>query len=382
MKYTFRLTIFVLCAAMCLGGCAMRPKQTQSPAASPAAQTVMPIAQEGPAYDSGAYDAAVEALLQEYIGLREDGIEEFDEGAHPQLPWYSAVVASWKWNSLYYGTWDFDENGVPELIVAAGNDDFCQPVGIYAFDGAKVLYLCPEQPLGERSGVTFTDGLFFVRGSGSAYTGTVYVYRIAPDGFSTDLIEAFDYEYKDAENVEFTAEIGNMTSEELLSHDYLRGFAVPAAYTCFSPSHDGGAGLGMPNPWSEAATPEEAAQGAVLDRFVLPETIGFAAFAPEQRTLSYMDGLAEAVYDNGADRLVIRKGTGSLDVSGDYNTYPENRTLTADGRELRCSGADGQIRLVRWEGEGCSYSASFNADDTSRPGMTEEQVKALTALIA
>ena len=110
----------------------------------------------------------------------------------------------------------------------------------------------------------------------------------------------------------------------------------------------------LANPWSEAADPEEAARGAVLDRFVLPEVIDCTAFLPEQRSLSYMDGLAQAVYDNGADRMVIRKGAGSMDVSGDYNDYPESSELNFKGLVIRCAGADGQIRLVRWESDGNS----------------------------
>ena len=78
----------------------------------------------------------------------------------------------------------------PEFIVTnaeySGTDDFCQPVGIYAFNGSEMLYLCPDQALGERASVTYTDDLFFIHGSGGAATGSIIVYRIAPDGCSTE----------------------------------------------------------------------------------------------------------------------------------------------------------------------------------------------------
>ena len=372
----------LLCAALCLGGCALRE---QNPAVAAPAETAAPQPREtapGTAgYDQMVYDDAVSAILDQYLELRESGIDSFDEEAHPQLPWYSAVVASWTWNSLYYGLYDFDGNGVPELIVAAGTDDYCQPVGIYTFDGREMLYLCPDQALGERSSVTFADGLFFVHGSGGAAVGSVTVYRIAPDGYGTEIIEEMDYEYLNSETVVYTPQIGNMTPEELRTHDYLKGFDVPVEYVRFADSRDGDDGPGVPNPWSEAATPEEAAAGAVLDSFVLPENIGCAVFLPEQRLLSYMDGLAQAVYDNGLDRLVIRKGTGSADVSGDYNDYPETRDVESGGLAIRCFGADGQIRLARWESGGNSYSLAFNAGDTARPGLTEDQVTSLVSQI-
>ena len=40
-------------------------------------------------------------------------------------------------------------------------------------------------------------------------------------------------------------------------------------------------------------------------------------------------------------------------------------------------GADGQIRLVRWESDGNSYSLSFNSGDNARPGLTPDQVTSL-----
>ena len=186
MDKRIRVTIFLLCAALCLAGCGMRQQTsaaetvpTEAPVSQPAESAVPAPETAAPAqetaapagYDRAAYDDAVSAILNQYTDLREHGIENFDEAAHPQLPWYSAVVASWAWNGLYYGTYDFDGNGVPELIVAAGTDDFCQPVGIYAFNGSEMLYLCPDQALGERASVTYTDDLFFIHGSGGAATG-------------------------------------------------------------------------------------------------------------------------------------------------------------------------------------------------------------------
>ena len=79
--------------------------------------------------------------------------------------------------------------------------------------------------------------------------------------------------------------------------------------------------------------------------------------------------------------LVIRKGTGSADVSGDYNDYPETRDVESGGLAIRCFGADGQIRLARWESGGNSYSLAFNAGDTARPGLTEDQVTSLVSQI-
>ena len=382
MKKQVILTLLATCLA--LSGCGLRSapaKEEPTPAPATAAPevtaepTAEPVSESPTAvpFDRARYDAAAEALRQEYLELRSAGLDAFDEDAHPQLPWYTAVLASYGWSDLYSGEYDFDENGVPELVIAAGDDEFRQPLGIYAFDGEKMVYLCPQQALGERSTVAFTDGLFFVRASGGAAVGSVTVYRIGPDGYSTELIEVMDYEFTDPETVVYTPELGNMTAEELQSHDYMQGFTVPVEYTLFAEATDGGH-ADMPNPWSVAKTPEEAAAGAVLDRFVLPEVFGCAEFSQEDRRLTYTDGLAVAVYYNGTDVLEIRKGAGSQNVSGDYNAYAETRTVNFNGLEILCFGQDGQIRLARWEFGGNSYSLAFNTTDLSRPGLTEDQV--------
>ena len=187
-----------------------------------------------PAYDRAAYDAAAEAVLEEYRALDLDALADYDEAAHPELPWYTAVIANTDRNDLFYGFWDFDGNGVPELIIAAGDPEYQIPEGIYAFDGEKMVYLCREQPLGERAHLTYADGLFFVRASGGAAVGCVAVYRIAPDGYGTDLIEIMNYEYKDADTVIYTPELGGMTPEEFAAFDTAAGFHEPVEYTLFA----------------------------------------------------------------------------------------------------------------------------------------------------
>ena len=72
----------------------------------------------------------------------------------------------------------------------------------------RVVYSSTGTP--RRSSVTFTDGLFFVHGSGGAAVGSVTVYRIAPDGYGTEIIEEMDYEYLNSETVVYTPQIGNM----------------------------------------------------------------------------------------------------------------------------------------------------------------------------
>ncbi|MDO4990873.1 MAG: hypothetical protein Q4E45_10255, partial [Eubacteriales bacterium] len=190
-------------------------------------------------YDADAYRKAKNDLLSEYIGLDQAALENYDDDAHPELPRYTAVVANPVRNSLYYALYDFDGNAVPELVIAAGDEDYQQPMGIYAFDGEKMVYLCRQMPLGERCTLSyFEDGLFAVQGSGGAAVGSVALYRIAPDGYSTELIEIMDYEYRDENTVTYTPELGNMSPQEFEQGDYLRGFDVPLYFKLFVGKRD------------------------------------------------------------------------------------------------------------------------------------------------
>lgn len=245
-------TIYVILAAVMLltAACghpqpaAASPESTESPlpqlTADAADAEAVPEAEaqtgeEAEAvYDQQAFDAAVKAVLDEYAALDQESLESFSEEEHPELPWYTAIIANTMRNSLYYGLYDFDSNGIPELVIAAGNDDYQIPEGIYAFDGTVMHYLCKEQPLGERAMLNYADGLFAVRASGGAAQGSFALWRIAEDGFSTDLVEIMDYEYSDAETVTYTPELGNMSAEEFQTHDFMAGFDFPIEYELFA----------------------------------------------------------------------------------------------------------------------------------------------------
>ncbi len=259
----------LLCAAVCLSlaACGMRqsapeesaaPVQTSAPAApaptpaptgetaeapqsEPTAETAEapqpePEAEAAEAFDQAAYDAAAEEILGQFRQLRESGLDNFDEDAHPQLPWYTAVVASFPVSGLYYGYYDFDGNGVKELIVAAGDGAYFQPIGIYAFDGAQMRYLCSQQALGERASLSYGDGLFCIRGSGGAADGAYTLYRIAPDGYSADVLEIVEYHYYDESTVEYTPTLGKMTAEEFRAMDLPLDFDVPVTYELLVPA--------------------------------------------------------------------------------------------------------------------------------------------------
>ena len=150
----------------------------------------------------------MQAVLDEFAALTLDELYDYDEAAHPELPWYTGIIANRERNDLYYGFYDFDGNGVPELVIAAGDDSYQAPEAVYAFDGTKMVYLCKEQALGERATLSvMPDGTFVVRGSSGAAAGVCAIYRIAADGYSTDLLEVMEYEFSEDGTVTYTPQL-------------------------------------------------------------------------------------------------------------------------------------------------------------------------------
>ena len=244
----------LLFALLLLSACGSNPIPTPSPA--PAAVNAPPAAVEAaaptaeptlepepsrpepspaPAYDTAAYEAAVEALLQEYRILRTTEPGEFREEEHPEIPWYSVshyLIYQFDGVGLYAGRYDFDGNGVPELVLATGDGTYYYPIGVYAFDGAALRYLCKEQALGERCSLSVSeDGTFTVSGSGGAASGVVLVYRIAPDGFSAQILDWYEYQFQSDGSAAISCHVGEMDAERFDPERLFQPFDTPIDFT-------------------------------------------------------------------------------------------------------------------------------------------------------
>lgn len=117
----------------------------------------------------------------------------------------------------------------------------------------------------------------------------------------------------------------------------------------------------LANPWSNAATAEEAAKGAGLDAFALPEGAIADMGEPFEITYRYMDGMAEARYEFPAAALTVRTATiatdESSDISGDYNVYAHEWTEYIDNIPVACAGnREGESIKTYWGDEGAAHS--------------------------
>ena len=142
---------------------------------------------------------------------------------------------------------------------------------------------------------------------------------------------------------------------------------------------------GMPNPWTEVETPEEAAEGAGVGSFQVPEdgtetsagTVDWAVF-------QYMEGIAEADGWLGTAELTVRKGLQQdyEDVSGDYTEYKYEWSQEVDGQEVQCGGnEEGRAMKVTWLSDSCSYSIGIRGqgDLYDTYGVDADAVAALVS---
>ena len=117
---------------------------------------------------------------------------------------------------------------------------------------------------------------------------------------------------------------------------------------------------GLANPWTDCQTIEEA-----------EEIAGFNVEYPslddlENIELRAMEGMIEIKYSwtwlPEWEYVVLRKGTGLDDISGDYNNYEVTTDMVVSDTinvEAKSNSEDTWIKLATWKNDWYSYSASF-----------------------
>lgn len=134
-------------------------------------------------------------------------------------------------------------------------------------------------------------------------------------------------------------------------------------------SEAAGESTGMANPWVEYPDMEQACNAAGFS-FNVPETVSSYVGLH----FSVMNNeLIQVVYGEPDKGVTIRKAEGSEDISGDYNTYSDEKEVDVNGTTVKMSGNDGLISLAIWEKDGYSYSVSVS--DEENPGLSQSAVE-------
>ena len=142
-------------------------------------------------------------------------------------------------------------------------------------------------------------------------------------------------------------------------------------------------GIGMANPWSDVATLDEAAKGAGLEGFSIPEGAEISLGEVKIDKTRCMEGLAEAVVEFPAVEMTIRKGNASVgedgDISGDYNEYANTWTQNIKGLEVTCFGnREGDATKTIWQVDDTCYSiTAYGLGGDTDYGLSPDDLNSL-----
>lgn len=120
---------------------------------------------------------------------------------------------------------------------------------------------------------------------------------------------------------------------------------------------------GVPSPFVSCATMDEASKQT-----------GFGLKTPddpefeEVKDLSVMDDQMIQIIFNSPEcgEIAVRKGKGSEDISGDYNTYNNEYIEDLSGYEVKLRANDQDVYGATWQKDGYTYSVMFEKPATKQ----------------
>ncbi len=137
----------------------------------------------------------------------------------------------------------------------------------------------------------------------------------------------------------------------------------------------------IPNPWVDCASLSEAARLAGFDIAIPGSFDGY----PNKMIQAIEKSMIQVLYFDGdpdgqdTGMIMIRKGAGSGDISGDYNEYAEKETVKMHGLDVLLRGDKGLVYSASWESDG--YSFAINADKgLSRDALSDAIEEMITVV--
>lgn len=126
----------------------------------------------------------------------------------------------------------------------------------------------------------------------------------------------------------------------------------------------------IPNPFIDCDTVEDAEKVAGFD-ITVPEDI------PEGYELDYISAIENNLIqinykDKDGCEILLRKGAGSDDISGDYNEYAENNTVSVGDLSVIMRGNSGTVSVATWTSGDYTYAV-----DMTGAGLSADAVSAL-----
>ncbi|MGN8817828.1 hypothetical protein ACTNEN_05785 [Oribacterium sp. HCP28S3_H8] len=143
------------------------------------------------------------------------------------------------------------------------------------------------------------------------------------------------------------------------------------------------AALSIGNPWMDFSTLEEAEQSAGItieapDAYGSYTSLTYRAIPGETLEILYLSpGPA------GQEGFRIRKSLSSDDISGDYTSYDEEKTLTLEGHDVTLRMKDGKVGNAIWSAKDGDGKTTYSyAVDAGQEAFTEEDMLELIRKIS
>lgn len=83
-----------------------------------------------------------------------------------------------------------------------------------------------------------------------------------------------------------------------------------------------------------------------------------------------------AYTEDNRDQLLLRKAVGTDDISGDYNAYSEEQSLSINNTDVTCKGNDGKLYVITWTDGTYAYAIDSSAGldlETAKTLVTQLQ---------
>ena len=125
------------------------------------------------------------------------------------------------------------------------------------------------------------------------------------------------------------------------------------------------------NPFVDCQTMEAAAEVAGFE-FRTPEQVEGIS---EKKIQAVDQEMIQVIYSADENQILIRKAPGTRNISGDYNNYQKEETITVDEMQVTLKGNDGVIALATWSANDYSYSIYVSA------GMAQDSIVSLVQAI-
>ncbi|MDO4891416.1 MAG: hypothetical protein Q3963_08625 [Coriobacteriaceae bacterium] len=135
--------------------------------------------------------------------------------------------------------------------------------------------------------------------------------------------------------------------------------------------------------WQPVATAEEAATAAGCNGFSVMDEVTLGDITFTDPTFSHADGVAQAVYEQPACMVYVRKATGVYGAplsDRSYDEFAHTWTQNHKGLEITCYGAEeGAATLIQWNVGDDAYAATYQGLGGDEMTMDPDDITSLVS---